>query len=423
MEDSPIIVRVDNPVQPAPYQLFDPLSPEDYAALRDDIARRGVLVPVELDEHGHILDGHHRVQIAEELGIDFPRIIRPGLSEAEKREHVRSLNLFRRHLTREQRRSIIADQLRETPEQSNRQVAATLGVDHHTVSTVRDNLAQTGEIPQLERTRGADGKTRPTYRPAIVAKTQLEERQVTSALSHVPADVLPGKLVDAKRATRIVREYTARRRAAALAAPIQPGGADVRHGDFRDVLQDVADSSAALILTDPPYLKQSLPLWGDLGRFAARVLRPGGLLVACSGQFYLPEVLGALAEHLHYVWMGALLFPGEHAEIQGRHLHNGWNPVVIFARPPYLPGRWWADVLTSETKTKDLHVWQKAEGPMRQLVEAFSDAGDLVVDPFLGSGTTAAVALTLGRRVIGAELDPVAYATVCEQLSGLEASA
>ena len=44
------------------YQVMPPLSPEEYAALKADIATRGVLFPVEYDEDGNILDGHHRVK-------------------------------------------------------------------------------------------------------------------------------------------------------------------------------------------------------------------------------------------------------------------------------------------------------------------------------------------------------------------------
>lgn len=82
----------------ARYQFFDPLPTEQYEALKADIAKRGVLVPVEYDEDGNILDGHHRAQIAAELGIDHPRVIRGGLDEHAKTEHVLKLNLLRRHL-------------------------------------------------------------------------------------------------------------------------------------------------------------------------------------------------------------------------------------------------------------------------------------------------------------------------------------
>ena len=81
----------------APYQLLDPLRPEEYEALKGDIAARGVLVPVEVDEDGKVLDGHNRAQVAGELGIDYPQIVRTFTSEREKVEHVLKLNLLRRH--------------------------------------------------------------------------------------------------------------------------------------------------------------------------------------------------------------------------------------------------------------------------------------------------------------------------------------
>lgn len=145
----------------SPYQLLPPLSAEDYAALEADIIARGVLVPVEYDEVGNILDGHHRVQICESLGLaDWPRFVRKGLSEEEKRAHARALNLNRRHLTTAQKRNIIEAQLKETPSISSRAIAARMGVDHKTVSNVRSALQASGEIPQLEKTEGRDGRVR-----------------------------------------------------------------------------------------------------------------------------------------------------------------------------------------------------------------------------------------------------------------------
>ena len=44
------------------YQTFDLLTSDEYAALKADIAERGILVPIEIDETGAILDGHHRVR-------------------------------------------------------------------------------------------------------------------------------------------------------------------------------------------------------------------------------------------------------------------------------------------------------------------------------------------------------------------------
>jgi ParB-like chromosome segregation protein Spo0J len=145
------------------YQVMPPLSDAEFQELKADIAARGVMVPVEYDEDGNILDGHHREQACKELGIaDWPRIVRHGLDDAGKRLHARQLNLARRHLDREQKRRLIEDQLRETPQRSNRAIAASLGVDDTTVGDARRRLEATAGIPQLERTLGADGKYRPT---------------------------------------------------------------------------------------------------------------------------------------------------------------------------------------------------------------------------------------------------------------------
>lgn len=152
------------------YQFLPALSDEDYAALRDDIAERGVLIPVEYDEDGNVLDGHHRVRACEELGIDtWPKVTRTFATEADKKTHARQLNIARRHLNREQRRDLIEAELRDRPERSNRQIAAGLGVNHETVGSARERLEATGEIRQLDHTIGADGKSRPAQRPKVSA--------------------------------------------------------------------------------------------------------------------------------------------------------------------------------------------------------------------------------------------------------------
>lgn len=156
---------------PAPYQLFPELAPDDFEALKRDIAERGVMVPVEYDEDGNVLDGHHRLRAYEELGREGialpppPSIVREGMTEREKREHVRRLNILRRHLTQEQKRELIREQVRETPERSNRQIAGALGVSDKTVGSVRSELESGAEIPHLDRVEGPDGKSYPRHQP------------------------------------------------------------------------------------------------------------------------------------------------------------------------------------------------------------------------------------------------------------------
>ena len=88
-----------------PYaHVMPPMSAEEYAEFKDDIAARGVMVPVEYDEAGNILDGHHRVKACRELGIEkWPSVVRIGMDEAGKIHHILMLNLCRSHDRREER--------------------------------------------------------------------------------------------------------------------------------------------------------------------------------------------------------------------------------------------------------------------------------------------------------------------------------
>jgi hypothetical protein len=149
------------------YQLLPDMSPAEFEALKADIAQRGVVVPIDVDENGEILDGHHRYRAWVENGKNEPppMIVREGLSEQEKRAFARKNNILRRHLTREQVRQLIAEQLKDSPEWADNRIAEELGVDHKTVGSVRDGLEATWEIPKLDALVGKDGKTRPRKQP------------------------------------------------------------------------------------------------------------------------------------------------------------------------------------------------------------------------------------------------------------------
>lgn len=138
-----------------------PLSPSDLEGLRMSIAASGVFVPIIVWPKGRvrcIVDGAYRKQIADELDYECPEVVRSDLTEEEARVMARALNLARRHLNTEQKRAIIADQLRETPQRSARWVAKMLGVSHHTVIDVRVELQSGGQIAHLDRILGEDGK-------------------------------------------------------------------------------------------------------------------------------------------------------------------------------------------------------------------------------------------------------------------------
>ena len=90
------------------YQWLSPLGDAEYVALRESIQTFGVMVPVVVDEGGCVIDGYHRVKVCLELGIDWPRTVLSGLSEAEKWDRARDLNDARRHLTARQRAEMLS---------------------------------------------------------------------------------------------------------------------------------------------------------------------------------------------------------------------------------------------------------------------------------------------------------------------------
>lgn len=155
------------------------LSAEEFAELKADIQRRGVCVPIEKDEHGNVLDGHHRLRACEELGItDYPSLIRVGLSEDEKFEHALALNLERRHLSREQRRELHLKLKQQG--WSNRKIAETTKVAEGTVRN--DTSGAQNYAPAT--VEGKDGKSYPARR-TFVSGISLLPVQTSSPAPHV----------------------------------------------------------------------------------------------------------------------------------------------------------------------------------------------------------------------------------------------
>lgn len=147
------------------YQVCEPLTPEEFAALKADIAERGVMVPVEVDENGDTLDGHHRILAWRELrseGLDvpdYPVIIREGMSDVQKRNHARKLNALRRQMTKEQRDRLIVAMRQDG--MSYRQIGDAVGIDAATAHRTVANAT----VDQPATITGRDGKERPATMP------------------------------------------------------------------------------------------------------------------------------------------------------------------------------------------------------------------------------------------------------------------
>jgi site-specific DNA-methyltransferase (adenine-specific) len=90
--------------------------------------------------------------------------------------------------------------------------------------------------------------------------------------------------------------------------------------------------------------------------------------------------------------------------------------LLAKGRPP-LPKQPLMDVMDMPYSGNKLHPTQKPVPVLAQLIRSFSLAGDSVLDPFAGSGSTCAAALLTGRRYIGIELDDVYFTEASARLA------
>jgi len=191
-----------NRVRYEPVVELPPLSAEEYEGLTTSILVNGVLVPILVDCDGpvrRVIDGVHRKKIADKLGYICPEVVVPNLSDEELRTMARALNLARRQLDTAQKRKIIADQLAETPERSNRWVGKMLGVDSKTVTSVRVELEAGVDFPHLDKVLGPDGKHYPNYSSP---KPSLQDTETPPSLCQwiykrlAEAGVSPKRILD-----------------------------------------------------------------------------------------------------------------------------------------------------------------------------------------------------------------------------------
>jgi len=182
---------VNDTAHPPRAQVFQPmpsLSPEQYAALRDDIAEHGVRVPIVVDQHGRILDGNNRSRIAAELGITCPSMTQVVADDDEAIDIAVSLNCARRHLNREQRRQVIQQEIGRRPGDSDRAIARRVGCDHKTVGSIRRG----GEIPHAQVTREEAEKRADEIREHLRGMGENLLDLIATALSNkiAPLDII-----------------------------------------------------------------------------------------------------------------------------------------------------------------------------------------------------------------------------------------
>lgn len=161
-------VRVTN------HQLFNPLDPQTRDALRASIIDRGVLVPVVVDQHGDIIDGHNRAAIADELNVTYERVTVDVDSDIEAREVAATLNAVRRQLSTDDRRDLVRLLALDVDDDgigrySTTAIAEAVGITQQGIAFDLNHLTSTCKVDPAdlpERRWGKDGKTYPAQRSA-----------------------------------------------------------------------------------------------------------------------------------------------------------------------------------------------------------------------------------------------------------------
>ena len=411
------------------YQLMPPLRDEELSALRADITRRGVLIPVEKDDHGNTLDGHNREAIARELGLPCPEVVRHFDSEQAKREHVIKINLARRHFDPVRWGQAFALLLEERGGKAKQgarndrtsatvaEVAAELGVPERTAQRRLRKARQYEALPAPARAQVDAGEV------TVAQATREVERQAKREGLVAKAEAAPPPSPDGPAPWRIVqgdcRAHLGITERARLIFADPPYNVGVDYGD----------GAAADRMTDEAYL-QFTSEW--LAVCHAR-LAPDGTLWVLIGDEYAAEMGCLLREHGFHrrAWVKWYETFGVNCANNfnrcSRHLfycvkdpgHFVFHPEVV-TRPSDRQakygdaradpgGKLWDDVWqisrlvgTAKERIPDFPT-QLPLALLRPIVGCSSDPGDLVLDPFCGSGTTGVAAVEVGRRFVGIE--------------------
>lgn len=186
--------------------------------------------------------------------------------------------------------------------------------------------------------------------------------------------------------------------------------------DCMQGLNELKPESVDIIFTDPPYIKDLYKqAYETLANEGIKALRPGGWMISYAPQFHLPEVFNILTNAgLEYYWTVAQLNNQANCLIFSRNVMAMWKPIIIFAKPPVSkPPHAFADRISGK-QMKRYHPWEQSIHEALGLLSRFASSGDLIVDPFMGSGTVPLAAKLLGLNYVGMEIDPDTYQTaVC----------
>ncbi len=159
------------------------------------------------------------------------------------------------------------------------------------------------------------------------------------------------------------------------------------------------------IFTDPPWRDADSYSW--LGEFARRKLKKGGLLLVQCGVRELPDRVARLTSAgLSYYWTFAIVYSQVRQQMPGLGICSNWRPVIAMTNGGAAKHKLSTDVWTVANCPKEHHGWEQPLAPWQGWTERLTQPGQLVLDPFAGSGTVGVACRLTGRRYLGTEIDP-----------------
>jgi DNA modification methylase len=191
----------------------------------------------------------------------------------------------------------------------------------------------------------------------------------------------------------------------------------ILQGDCTQLLKSVPDNSVDFILTDPPYFvrykdRSGRTIANDtnpetvLGAFTDlhRILKPDSFCISFYGWNRVDSFFKAW-KHAGFTPVGHIVWHKNYASSTGFLKACHEQAYVLAKGRPAKPSRPLEDVRPWEYTGNKVHPTEKAVSILNPLVETFSSPGDLVLDPFAGSGSTLVAAALLNRRYLGIELE------------------
>lgn len=401
--------------------IFPMMSATEFDALKADIAANGQLEPIWLHTDGSILDGRNRYLACCDLDLNpITHTYAGPLDTASLVQFVVSLNLKRRHLDSGQK-AFIALEVERVLAEAARERQFTAGEYGH--------LGGRGKTLDQKTDQGFERAPQAAAQAAMIVGTNRQyvsdAKRITEHAPDLAQAVKNGdiKLPDAKRALK--KRVTEERRQAVReiidTIPVvesEPGPSSNTISRCRIEDLHLPAASVDMIFTDPPYHDEYIELYAKLTDLADHVLKPGGYVMAYVGKMFLPDVIRLMSTKLEYVSIFAVFQPFSKSRIMKHNIFENWRPIIAFKKPGRTETKEWVQDVVRGNRDKDHHDWQQdSEAPM-QYIAAYTEPGDIVLDPFCGGGTTPAACKELGRFFLAFDADSEAVKTTIWRLNG-----